>query len=96
MTARKGKEDELRELAVSLTGSTHADDEGCIYYDFHQRLDNPREFIIYERWRDQSALEAHLDRLNKIYGAPAPGELFPPSMLELIEKAEVVGLQIIE
>jgi|GEM_PF-779900 len=96
MTAREGKEDKLLELGASLSASTHDNDEGCINYTFHRRLDNPREFILYERWRDRAALEAHLARLNKIYGDPAPGELFPPALLEPIEKAEVVGLQVIE
>ena len=96
LTAKKGKEEKLRELAAGLNRSTNSKDKGCVYYYFHQRVDNPREFIIYERWRDQAALEAHIARLNEIYGTPAPGELFPPAMLELIEKSEMSGLQIVE
>ncbi len=96
LTVKKGKEDKLRELAVNLTGSTHSKDEGCVYYNFHQRADNPGEYVIYERWRDQAALGAHLARLNETYGQPAPGELFPPAILELVEKTGVSGLQIIE
>jgi quinol monooxygenase YgiN len=96
MTARKGKADSLRELAISLTGSTRANDAGCINYTFQQRLDNPDEFIIYERWLDAASLEAHLARLNSVYGPPTPGEIFPPAILELLEKAEVINLRAVE
>ncbi len=96
LTAKKEKVDKMRELAAGLNRSTNSQDEGCIYYNFHQRVDNPGEYVIYERWRDQAALEKHLARLNETYGTPAPGELFPPAMLKLIEKSEVIGLQIVE
>jgi quinol monooxygenase YgiN len=96
IAAREGEEDKLHEFGVSLSASTHKNDEGCINYTFHRRVDNPREFILYERWLDQAALEAHLARLNKIYGSPAPGDFFPPALLEMIEKAEMVLLQVME
>ena len=96
MTARKGKTESLRDIDVNLTGSTRNSDAGCISYTFHQRLDDPEEFIIYERWRDAASLEAHLARLNGIYGPPAPGEIFPPAILELLEKSEVINLRVVE
>ena len=69
MTAPAGREEECRELVTRLTETTRAEDEGCINYIFHQRIDNPREFVLYEQWRDQAALNAHLARLQAVGGA---------------------------
>lgn len=87
MTAKAGREDEMRELAPSLTESTRAEDEGCINYVFHQRVDNPREFVLYERWRDRAALDAHLARLQAVSGLPASDGL---------EKTETIFLRVVE
>lgn len=96
MTAKAGREDEGRELATSLTESTRAEDEGCINYVFHQRVDNPREFVLYERWRDQAAIGAHLARLQAVYGPPPPGGgAFPAALGEPFEKTEGIGLRVI-
>lgn len=96
MTAKAGREDECRELTAKLAESTRAEDEGCINYVFHQRADNAREFVLYERWRDQAAIGAHLARLQAVYGPPAPGEgPFPAALGEPFEKSEVVALSVV-
>ena len=96
MTARAGREDECRELATSLTESTRAEDEGCINYVFHQRADNAREFVLYERWRDRDAIGAHLARLQAVYGAPAPGGgALPAALGEPFEKTESIVLSVV-
>jgi len=64
MTAKEGREEEFLEMATRLTETTHAEDEGCINYIFHQQIDNPREFVLYEHWRDQASLNAHLSRMQ--------------------------------
>jgi quinol monooxygenase YgiN len=97
MTCKAEREDEIRKLATSLTESTRAQDEGCINYVFHQRVDNPREFVMYERWRDLAALQAHLARLQEVYGPPSPGQQgLPAAILEPFEKFEGIGLRVIE
>ena len=94
-TAKAGKEDKVRELATSLTESTRTKDKGCINYVFHQRVDSPHEFVLYERWHDTAALQAHVARLNDVYGTPPAGELFPPSIRELFKKIELISLRVI-
>lgn len=97
MTTKAGREDECRGLATSLTESTRAEDEGCINYVFHQRADNPREFVLYERWRDRDALGAHLARLQAVYGPPAPGGgALPAALVEPFERTESIALSVIE
>lgn len=68
MTAKAGREEECRELATRVTETTRAENEGCISYVFHQQNDNPREFVLYEQWRDQAAVDAHLARLQAADG----------------------------
>jgi quinol monooxygenase YgiN len=64
MTAKEGKEEEFIEMATQATETTHAEDKGCINYVFHQQTDNSREFVLYEHWKDQASLSAHLTRLQ--------------------------------
>ena len=63
MTIREGMEAEFVELAREMMRSTHAQDEGCIAYTIHAKEGAPREFVLYEQWRDQSSVEKHLQRL---------------------------------
>jgi len=69
MTAKAGREEECRELVTRIAETTRAEDEGCIHYIWHQQIDNPREFVLYEHWRDQAAVDAHLARLQATGGA---------------------------
>ena len=96
MTAKAGREEEIREQVASQTESTRAEDEGCINYVIHQRVDNPREFVLYERWQDGAALGAHLARLQAVYGPPPAGESLPAALLEPIEKWEAIPLRVVE
>ena len=95
LTIKTGSEDKMREIASYLNESTNDSDKGCIYYAFHQQVENPNTLVIFERWQDSAALQAHLTRLQDVYGPPAPGELFPPPLLELIEKFDIMQLQIV-
>jgi len=52
INAKADKEKEIRELFARLSKETLANDEGCINYVFHQRVDYPLEFVCYERWKD--------------------------------------------
>jgi quinol monooxygenase YgiN len=51
MTVKAGRDSEWSELVSQLTRSTRSEDEGCVNYVYHRRLDNPREYVFYEQWR---------------------------------------------
>ena len=68
MTVLPGREDDGARICQDLS----REDEGCISYTMYRRSDNPRELLLFEQWRDQDALDAHLARLRKVYG-PACG-----------------------
>ena len=53
-----GKEEELKEHLLSLAGPTRAE-KGCITYDLYRSPDQKHEFMRFEVWESQEALEAH-------------------------------------
>jgi quinol monooxygenase YgiN len=88
LTAREGREEAFHALAVRVTGITRSEDDGCLAYTFHRRVDNPREYVLYEQWRDSQALGAHIQHLQALYGPPRPGEVLPAAFLDLCEFGE--------
>lgn len=46
---------------VELTTETRNED-GNVFYMLHEKVDDPAEFVIYECWRNQEALDFHMDQ----------------------------------
>jgi quinol monooxygenase YgiN len=59
MTAKQGKEQELRSALEALVPTTVAED-GCVNYDLHVAEDDPATFFFYENWESGAQLDAHL------------------------------------
>ncbi|HET9400254.1 MAG TPA: putative quinol monooxygenase [Candidatus Acidoferrales bacterium] len=79
--ARRSKIAEAREALFALVAPTRAE-KGCINYDLHQSDEDPTQFVFYENWESDAALEAHansphLQAFRKISGAilDGPAEL---------------------
>lgn len=53
-----GKEDELQELLSWMVGHTRAE-PGCERYDLYRGQGDAGTFHLFERYRDDAALEAH-------------------------------------
>ncbi len=49
---------QVREVLLGLVAQTRKE-KGCVNYDLHQSLDNPREFVMYENWETPADLDAH-------------------------------------
>jgi quinol monooxygenase YgiN len=76
MRARAGREDELRDVLVTMTEASH-DDGGYVNYDLHQGTEDPRVFCFYENWTTPELQAKH---------AAAPHvEAFASRMDELLE-----------
>jgi hypothetical protein len=78
-----------------LTESTRAEDDGVITYVFLQQQNNPREYVLYEQWRDSAALNAHLARLRKVFGPPREGGSIPAAILDLFETSRAVRYRVV-
>lgn len=63
--AREGKERELEALLLSLIPPTRKE-EGCVQYDLHRSLADPKHFIFFEIWESRDHLDKHAqsDHLN--------------------------------
>jgi len=94
VTVKEGNEQAVQELVTRLATTTRAEDAGCLAYTFYQQQDNPREYVLFEQWRDQAALDAHLARLQAVFGPPRPGGRVPAAILDLYEKTRSVRYRV--
>ena len=85
MTVKPEREDEFREWARRWAQSTHAEDDGCISFTFFQQQSDARESVLFEQWRDQSAVDAHIRRLQVVYGQPREGRWMPAKLEDLFD-----------
>jgi quinol monooxygenase YgiN len=79
--------DEFLEMASLLTRETQGKRKGCINYSFNQRQDEPTEFVIFEQWQNQAALDEHIHQLTILLGPPKAGELLPDKLIYMYESA---------
>ncbi|MCA0173157.1 putative quinol monooxygenase [Bacillus sp. RAR_GA_16] len=80
---KEGKEEDvLRVLQEVLIGSRN--EEGNIQYDVHQSIEEPT-FVIYEVWKDQQAIEKHVN--SEHY------ETYRQNISPLIESREVYKMK---
>jgi quinol monooxygenase YgiN len=56
--ANEGEEDNVRSAVERLAGPSRAE-PGCLMWQPHRDLENPRVFLFYEQYADQAAFEAH-------------------------------------
>jgi len=56
--AKEGRETEVLEVLRSQVGPT-LKEEGCINYDLHRSIDDPKLFMFHETWTSREALNAH-------------------------------------
>ena len=82
ISAKPGREDELKRLLLSVIEPTRAEAE-CIQYDLHVSTDNPANFVFYENWKDAAALQKHLASNHMVEFFAKTSDLFavPPRVL---------------
>ncbi len=58
LTAKPGKEEELRAACHAVIARTQAE-AGCVQYECAQNIEDPSQFLFIEAWDDMDALKAH-------------------------------------
>ena len=58
LRAREGAEEELGRRLTALIEPTLRE-PGCIDYQLHRSNSDPAQWILYENWRSQAALDLH-------------------------------------
>ena len=89
LTTREGVEPQARALFTDMTRVTRAEGPGCINYTFHQQKKEPRQWVLYEQWRDSAALDDHIANMKKHFGEPRPDQRLPPPLHDLHESYRV-------
>ena len=56
--AKEGRETEVANLFLQL-GAASRKEPGCVQYIVHRHKDDLRTIFLYEKYRDEAALEAH-------------------------------------
>lgn len=87
---------EYLEMASLLTKETRNKRKGCISYSFCQRVDKPTEFVLFEQWENQEALDKHIEQLVKLLGPPIPGGLLPEKLVNMYESGIPCYYNVIE
>jgi autoinducer 2-degrading protein len=78
--AKPGREADIERILAAMTPLSRAE-PGCEAYHAHRSADDPRTFLLYERYADEAAAEAH--RTSEHFKAHVEGEA-----LDLLERRE--------
>ena len=71
LVVKPGKEAEFEALQKELSEDGHATEPDMLVYDVIKHLTQPRTYVVYARFRNQAAFDAHMR-------APAHDRLVPP------------------
>ncbi len=80
--AREGAEDTIAALLAEYSRLVQAE-PGCAAFSAHQAYEDPREFVLYEQYRDRAAFDQH--RASPHYLSIARVRIRP-----LLERREVM------
>lgn len=80
---------EFEELQKKLSVITHDDEPGTLVYDFLRHAEQPNTYVVYARFRDDAAFQAHQD-------SPSHDELVPPILEALAEDMDLEFYELVE
>ena len=73
LVIKKGHETEFERLQKELSDLTHASEPGTLVYDVIKNRGRPRTYVVYGRFKDEAAFQAH-------QASPFHDRLVPPIM----------------
>lgn len=85
-TGKPGAEAPLRELLGEMQRVSRTVDD-AVNYTFLRQADDPREWALFEQWRDREHLGAHVATMKQRFGEPPPGALLPARLHALVERS---------
>lgn len=82
--ARPDKVAELQAAFEEAVAPTRQE-AGCLGYILHQNRENPAEFVFYETWADQAALDRHFGSAHNLRLIEKITDLLaePPTLISL-------------
>ncbi len=94
ITVKEEMQQQAEDLFPGLVAASRSE-EGCLAYVLYQEVDNPRQFVLFEQWRDVAALSAHFDHLQELYGPPPEGRRIPAAITNLLESIRGVRYRLV-
>ena len=86
---KPGQEDAVEQLLRGMTTPTRQE-PGCQTYDLYRSAQAPVSFHLFERYRDQAALDAHRNTEHyKAYRARIPELLADPIKVQVLQGLDV-------
>ena len=81
--------EEFEALQRELSDITHDTEPGTLVYDFLRHREEPRTYVVYSRFQDEAAFQAHQD-------APDHERLVPPILDALAEEMDLQFYDLVE
>ncbi len=75
LVAKNGLESRVKSELLKMVEETVKED-GCLNYDLHISLDDPRVFLFYENWESKAALDKHMQTAHFLHLSSLVAELF--------------------
>ncbi|MBS0380343.1 MAG: antibiotic biosynthesis monooxygenase [Proteobacteria bacterium] len=82
LIVKPGQEKEIERLQVELAEVTKKSEPDCLVYDFIRHRTEPRTYVVYARFRDEAAFQAHMK-------APFHDRLVPPILAALAQDMDL-------
>ena len=60
LQARPGKEEELISEMKALVDAVKKNEPDTMEYTFHRSRSDPRQFLVYEKYKSNEAMQAHM------------------------------------
>lgn len=85
---KHGEEKEFKTLAEKILVPHAFSLTGCVLFTLFENHANNREFIFYEIWKNEEAVNNYYIELIKLLGKNSPGKIFPDKLNDFIEEEE--------
>jgi quinol monooxygenase YgiN len=82
LVVKKGQEAELERLQTELAAITKKSEPDCLVYDFIRHRSEPQTYVVYARFKDEAAFQAHMK-------APFHDSLVPPILASLAKEMDL-------
>ena len=92
--AKPGREADVEQALRAVVGPTHQA-AGCLFYALHRGVDDPRVFVIIERWASREALDRHFvtPHIQALFAKVPELVAAPPEILVLEHLPEGIAAE---
>lgn len=83
------KEDEFVQLTRDLSAAVHANEPGCLAYQFYKLRDDDHAYAVFESFKDADAEDAHMNAPHfSRFGTPMIDCLDGPYIREYLDPVD--------